>query len=105
MFPSWRYHAEKGSRLFANPDELDEAGPDWYESPADVGLVPEAPQNQGNTLMIPSPEQDPEDESVATAEEAEASAARAARNANRASTTTSPQARNRALAAKGRGKK
>lgn len=105
MFPSWRYHAVKGARLFQDPDELSKAGSGWAESPADVGLVPEAPKEQGNMLMIPAPVMPTDDESVATPEEAAASAARAARHAQRASSPSSPASRAKALGTERRGRK
>lgn len=100
MFPKWMYHATHGSRLFEDPDQLAAAGKGWEESPADVGLTPEAPTLPGQMLHFPVPQQ-PDDESVATAEEAAASAARAAKNAGRASLPTTPSGRQRSL----RGKK
>lgn len=76
MFPSWRYHATKGSRLFNDPNELERAGSGWADSPAAVGLEADATAASSATGSLPGPMsfkaiQQPQDESVATAAEIE----------------------------------
>ncbi len=100
MFPSWRYHRELGGRVFADPKELEQAGPGWHESPADVGLTPEAPVVPGDIVHHPSPVLDEDDPAIATLSEQEESAAKAAKRAARASIPTSPAGRARAVASR-----
>ena len=34
-YPKWLYHPTKESKLVNNPEEHEELGSGWYESPAD----------------------------------------------------------------------